>query len=159
MKIEDPEERAFVERLRDVYQPPPLTSFDATRFDAGLRARIARSTRRRQWAIGGAVLAAAAAILLLVPDLFGGARPPEVDWLTAMAEPAEADWIADPALPSDPLAVPSLDLTLAEATVDATGEAATEAEDPDAPEWMPAEYAMLATLIDVDPYAPEEDWP
>lgn len=153
MKIEDPEERAFVERLRAAYSPPPLTSFDAARFDARLRDRIVRSTRRRQWAIGGAVLAAAAAILLLVPDLFGGAAPaPEVDWLAAMAEPAEADWIADPALPADPLAVPTLDLTLAEATTEG-------ADEPDAPEWMPAEYATLAALIDVQPYAPEEEWP
>lgn len=160
MKTEDPEERAFVERLRAAYSPPPLTSFDAARFDARLRERIARSTRRRQWAIGGAVLAAAAAILLLVPDLFGGAAPaPEVDWLTAMAEPAEADWIADPALPADPLAVPALDLTLVEASA-ATEEAEETEETPaDAPEWMPAEYATLAALIDVDPYAPEEEWP
>lgn len=159
MSSEDPEERAFVERLRAAYTPPPLTAFEAARFDACLRARVAQSTRRRQWTLGGAVLAAAAAALLFVPDLTADppAEAPAVDWLAAMTGPTDgADWLGDATLPADPLAVPALVVGLPAASDDA-------AEDPDdeptAPGWMPAEYEVLAALIDVQPYAPEEDWP
>jgi hypothetical protein len=159
------DDERFVERLRTAYSPPPMTSFDVARFDARLHARLAQHQRRRPWMVGGGLLAVAAAVavLLLWPVLTrtaltppATAPTPDVDWLAAITDPAATDdWLDAPA-------ADGIDATDAIDAIDATD--ATDATDAladqdRAPEWMPAEYEMLAQLIDIEPYAHQEDWP
>lgn len=160
-----PDDEAFVERLRAAYTPPPMTSFDTTRFDARLRARIDASARRRRFALGGLALAAAAVVAFVVAPPAVTPPAPAVDWLGALTAET-SDWLGEGTLPSDPLAVPTLSLpAVASAAVDDGADVADDPSDDDlddgatSPEWMPAEYETLAMLIDVEPYAPEEDWP
>lgn len=175
-----PDDERFVERLRTAYSPPPMTSFDVARFDARLHARLAQRQRRRQWMWGGGLLAVAAAVavLLLWPALnstpltpplnpsqltpLAAAPTPEVDWLAAITDPAETDdWLEDPAVDAID-GMDAIDTTDAIDTADAidTTDATDALADGDgAPEWMPAEYEMLAQLIDVEPYMHQENWP
>lgn len=165
-----PEDEAFVDRLRSAYEPPPMTAFDETRFDARLRARIEATGRRRRMGLGALAVAAAAAVLALVTIDVAPTEAPAVDWLAALEGP-EATWAGEViVVPADPLAVPSLSDELAWA---AAGDGATDAADvaaddsaelddaaDEGPAWMPAEYEMLAQLIEVDPYTfEEEEWP
>lgn len=174
-----PDEKTFVDRLRRAYAPPPMEPVEQRRFDARLRARIEDAARRRRrWLVGGAALAAAAAAAALFalasPDA-GAPGPPApaiaaptepaageaiaLDWL--VEEPAaDAEWLGrSTVIPADPLAVAGLEAATAEAAETDTETEAGAADEAAAPEWMPAEYEMLAMLIDVDPYMPEEDWP
>lgn len=165
-----PEDEGFVDRLRAAYTPPPMSSFDEARFDARLRSRIEAGGRRRRYGLGALATAAAAAVLALatLPSTGPGEATPAVDWLAALEAP-EATWVGEAVVvPADPLALPALDDGAALAALAVgDGDAADAADDGDAtdeadegPAWMPAEYAMLAQLIEVEPYAfEEEDWP
>lgn len=163
-----PEDEAFVDRLRSAYEPPPMTAFDETRFDARLRARIEATRRRRRIGLGALAAAAAAAVLALVTIDVAPREAPAVDWLAALEGP-EAAWAGEAVVvPADPLVVSSLGDEVAWAV---EGDGATDAADvavddalddalDDGPAWMPAEYEVLAQLIEVDPYTfEEEEWP
>ena len=180
----DPADARLIDQIRRGYVPPALTEVERTRFDAQLRARIARQQRRR-WGLAGLALAGAAAAVTLFalqpPSMSGpgdpSALPPmaethAVDPLVAPVDDAEpavalewllddspADWLGgSTVLPSDPLALSTLGATAAADTVaDAEAEdetADTADEDDGGPAWMPEEYTVLAGLIEIDPYDP-----
>lgn len=164
-----PDDEAFVDRLRSAYEPPPMTAFDEARFDARLRARIEAKGRRRRVGLGALATAAAAAVLALVTlDVSPGGQAPAVDWLAALEGP-EADWAGEAVVvPADPLVVPALGDEVAwavegdEGADDAATAVTLDPDDADdeGPAWMPAEYEVLAQLIEVDPYTfEEEEWP
>lgn len=176
----NPDDRALVARVRQHYQPSPMTAADRTRFDARLRARVEAQRRRRLWGFGGLALAAAAAAALFFANRPVGAPPapdapemaarPAVDGeaiaLGWLVERPDADWLGGTTvLPADPLAVPGLSDDAVAASDDeavAETEADVETDADGGPEWMPDEYVLLASLIEIDPYdayGSEGDWP
>lgn len=181
-----PEDIGLVARIREGYQPPPMTDLERRRFDARLRARIASQQRRRAWGFGGLALTAAAAAALFFaarqteppapnpgPQPAMAAAPTEspqadgesggeaiaLDWLV---DEDRADWLGgSTVLPADPLELAALDGVASPVAADPSDADAADGDTDDgSPEWMPAEYDLLASLIEIEPYDPyAEDWP
>lgn len=130
-----PEDKQFVETLREQYAPPPMNGADVTRFDTQLAAKR-RQRVQRTW-VGG--LATAAAAILIAVGLSGAPTPEPAAPSLPASDVQWAEALAFEDLDINPFAF--LDLDAAVAAEDTNETYAIESD------W-PADFEGLSYLIE-----------
>jgi len=137
------EERDFVARLREGYQPEPLSGARATAFHARLEERFESSRPVRGWFPAGVLAASAAALALAL------LASPDHDPVTTLPGVVPSELADAPVVASAEQAVP---VAAPNATQGAAlMEYALLDDDTDEDSgWLPEDYAVLGGLMDDD---------